>query len=838
MTRPSYRAPQFKGHSPLVIAAFALTAYVLLSPGELRLPAKRQSAQGRTQSSIDSLPELDSSVLLDSIVSLVQNYYVDSGRVNGQMLVLGTMRSLAYALPDLKFHDGLEEYSLSFNSETISFTKNDKMSYDDLLGHLKSLSSFCDRIQVSELVGPGENIMLGSERDSTSIVVNALLSSLDAHSSLLSSDAYQDLRQGTEGAFGGLGVIVGVREHVLTVLKPLPRSPAVRMGVKEDDKIIAIDGHSTFGVSLDKLVSHMRGAPGTKAELLTLRPGDWAPRRVTLEREMISVDSVEAFEHHRKNLHILHLSVENFASRTAKEIRDHIKKFRQKYPVNGLVLDLRNNPGGLLDQAVHVSDIFLDNGVLVTTRGRREEVEKAQQSNDETDYPIVVLMNEDSASASEIVAGALQDNGRAVVVGQPSFGKGSVQTVFELPEQRALKLTIARYYTPANKSIQNIGITPDVWIQPVFKDSENSNLFGSYRYRNEQFLPNHLTGSALDLLTAVKPAMKGYYLSKQNQSEKPNDPEDPSLKVALAVFGKLSKTYGQRLPEGSRRATHWTALSRDAIKEILDPLSSEATNWLKSKHSVSWRQDIQLFASAPELKLEIRSPQEGLTVAAGDVLDVPWRIVNESQRSLDNLSVFIQSPVSGLETKELLIGRIEPNGIREGTLKLRIPFHAPVGRRYVNAGIAIDAQALPAPLDEFIVNISEREPTSIVADLTFRDGATSIHENILEAGERASVAVVVGNKGSKILKNLSVALSNLGGRQLVISSPEITVSNLLPGEQRTVEIPVSASNRLESSLVSIGVAVRHGASSDAVFAVSDVKTSMSLKSAQMKNVSH
>ena len=340
MTRPSYKAPQFKGHSPLVIAAFALTAYVLLSPGELRLPAKRQSAQGRSHSSVDNAPEQDSSLLMDSIVSLVQNYYVDSGRVNGQRLVLGTMRSLAYALPDLKFHDGLEDYSLSFNSETITFAKNDRMSYDELLGRLNSLSSFCDRIQVSELVGPGENIMLGSERDSTSIVVNALLSSLDAHSSLLSSEAYQDLRQGTEGAFGGLGVIVGVREHVLTVLKPLPRSPAIRMGVKEDDKIIAIDGHSTFGVSLDKLVSHMRGAPGTKAELLTLRPGDWAPRNVTLEREMISVDSVEAFEHHKKNLHILHLSVENFASRTAKEIRDHLKKFRQKYPVSGLVLDL------------------------------------------------------------------------------------------------------------------------------------------------------------------------------------------------------------------------------------------------------------------------------------------------------------------------------------------------------------------------------------------------------------------------------------------------------------------------------------------------------------------
>ena len=837
MTRPGRRAHQFKGQSPLVIAAFALTLYVVFSPGHLHLQAKRkivlqsEASRGGEQSSSDS------SLLLDSIINLVQTYYVDSNRVHGETLIIGTMRSLAYAIPELRFHDALESYSLAAESETISFNKGEVLSYDELVGRIRSLVGFCERVDVGSLMGSSDNLMLGSEREPFAIVLNALLSSLDAHSSLLSSDSYQELRQGTEGSFGGLGVLVGIRDHVLTVLKPLPRSPAIRMGVQQDDKIIAIDGQSTFGVGLDRLVTHMRGAPGTKAELLMLRPGDWAPKKLRLEREMIAVDSVESTEHHRKNLHILQLTVENFASRTTKEIREHIRRFRQKYPIHGLVLDLRGNPGGLLDQAVHVSDIFLEKGVVVTTRGRREEIETASQLHDEADYPMVVLMNEDSASASEIVAGALRDNGRAIVIGQPSFGKGSVQTVFELPDQRALKLTIARYFTPADKSIQNVGITPDIWIQPVIKSSENANLFGSYRYRNEQFLPNHLTVGASGYVEAMTPFIKGYYLAPQAQAEKATEThDDPSMEIAMGVFSKLVNTYGNRIPESARRSAHWMALTKENVQKILAPLSREAISWLQSKHNVRWRPETQRLISTAGITLEIPAPETGITAPAGSMLDVPWRIRNDGIVPIENVSVFIQSPVSGLETKEFLIGRIGAKETREGTLKMQLPAHAAAGRRYVNAGVAIDAQALPALQDEFLVNISDREPTSVLADVSFLDGANSRYPNILEADERGVVKVSLVNKGARILKNLKVTCSNLSGAQVTISAPEVTVSSLMPGEARIVDVPVAANSRLESDSVAIGVAVKHGSFSETVFALSDVKTTMSL--GQAEKLSH
>ena len=384
------------GLNTAAFAAIALSLFVMFAPRDGRQAAKGQvrHAPGSTGASRSGQFESSSAILLDSIVSLVQSYYVDSERVTGGQLIAGTMRSLAYAIPILKFVESESSISISTEDEKLEFNLDEEMDYEDLLGRLKSLVAFCERIRINELMNKGDNIMLGSERDESSIVINALLSSLDAHSSLMSKDAYQELRQDTEGAFGGLGVLVGVRDNILTVLKPLPRSPAVKLGIQKQDKIISINGHMTFGLTLDKLVGHMRGDPGTVARLVTLRPGSWSPRVIDLKREVIEVDSVEAHEHHEGGQHVLRLEIENFASRTSKEITDHIRRFRKKYSVTGIVLDLRGNPGGLLDQAVMVSDIFLDQGVVVTTRGRREEIEKAGRNYDEVNYPLVVLMDE------------------------------------------------------------------------------------------------------------------------------------------------------------------------------------------------------------------------------------------------------------------------------------------------------------------------------------------------------------------------------------------------------------------------------------------------------------
>lgn len=814
------------GMNTVAFVAIALSLFILFAPRDGRQSAKsrlRDNGSPRRNTS-EMYLESSSAVLLDSIVSLVQSYYVDSERVTGGQLISGTMRSLAYAIPALKLDESETSISISNGSEVLEFSVDEEMDYQDLLGRLKSLISFCERIRIVDLMNKGDNIMLGSERDESTIVVNALLSSLDAHSSLMSKDAYQDLRHDTEGAFGGLGVLVGVRDNVLTVLKPLPRSPASKLGIQKHDKIISINGQMTFGLTLDKLVGYMRGEPGTVAKLVTLRPGAWSPQALDLKREIIEVDSVEAHEHHVGGLHVLRLEIENFASRTAKEITDQIRKFRKKYPVSGIVLDLRGNPGGLLDQAVTVSDIFLDQGVVVTTRGRREEVERASRDFDEVNFPLVVLMDEDSASASEIVAGALQDNGRAVIVGQPSFGKGSVQTVFELPEQRALKLTIARYFTPTAKSIQNVGIMPDIWIQPIVKSDANDNLFGQYRYRNEQFLPNHLSAVATPHLS-VRPSIKGYFL--QESSGEVDSKPDPEMDIAMTIFSKLKSSYGFSLPESARRSGHALALAMPEVKENLREMSAKSARWLKDKAQVDWITDPFRQPEKAALALQITAPREGLLATTGSRLEVPWKVTNLGAQNAENVSVFVQSPIAGLETREVLVGRIPAGQTREGRLKLYIPQTLSIGRHYVNAGIAVDAQALSNAQGEFLIDVKDESKFSLSANVDFVDGDKSQRKGVLEPNENGMLRLVISNPSDEAAEEISIRVSNLGGQQVSVPKSEFKLDRVNPRESREVFVRIDGKEKLSSSPLIFGVTVATASKFETSNAVAEIITTAS-----------
>ena len=325
--------------------------------------------------------------------------------------------------------------------------------------------------------------MKRKRRDIISNVFNIVLSKLDAHSSYLSSVLYKDLKEGTEGKFGGLGVLVTIKDHVLTVIEPIPKSPAYRAGVKRRDKIVAIDNIKTFGTTLDELVENMRGEPGSNVRLTLLRENQESLLKVDLKREVIEIDSVK--DKILSDGEILYLKIESFSARTAEDIYTAIKKHKN---IKGIVLDLMDNPGGLLDQAIKVADIFLRKGEIVSTKGQSKMSFSAESNKLDSNLPLIVLVNKDSASASEIVASAIQDLNRGLLIGQPTFGKGSVQTVFELPTGEALKLTIARYYSASGRSIQRQGITPDIWLQPLEAYPQNKNILGDFRYKSERFM--------------------------------------------------------------------------------------------------------------------------------------------------------------------------------------------------------------------------------------------------------------------------------------------------------------------------------------------------------------
>jgi carboxyl-terminal processing protease len=326
--------------------------------------------------------------------------------------------------------------------------------------------------------------------------INGMLSSLDPHSAYLTPDLYKELQVDTRGSFGGLGIEITLRNGILTVVSPIEDTPAFRAGIKAGDQIIKIDDEFTKDMTLLHAVKRMRGPEGTKIHLTVRREGepDWI--EVSLHREVIQIKSVK---YRTLEPGYGYLRITQFQERTERDAKRALKQLdAETSGLSGLVLDLRNNPGGLLSQAVRIADLFLDAGVLVYTEGRLENQRQkffAHKQNSTLEVPMIVLVNGGSASASEIVAGALQDHRRALVLGTQTFGKGSVQTILPIEGESAIRLTTARYYTPNGRSIQATGITPDIVMEPVTVAAMSEDKPDVIRERN---LPRHLEKGGTD----------------------------------------------------------------------------------------------------------------------------------------------------------------------------------------------------------------------------------------------------------------------------------------------------------------------------------------------------
>jgi carboxyl-terminal processing protease len=325
--------------------------------------------------------------------------------------------------------------------------------------------------------------------------IRGMVRTLDPHSDYLDPAEYRILASDTQGRFGGIGVEIDVRDGWLTVTAVFPAGPAQRAGVRVGDRFVAIDGARARDMPIEEAVRRMRGEPGTEVRVTLRRQEDAPAFESTMRREIIAVDAVEADVLADRHVYV---RLRIFQETTTRELQDVLDRAeiaaREQGGIRGILLDLRDNPGGLLDQAVSVTDEFLSEGIIVTTRGRDDRelsTATARSSGTRSEWPMVVLVNGYTASAAEIVAGALHDHGRAVIVGTRTFGKGSVQNVIELPDASALKLTVARYYTPSGRSIQAQGIDPDIMIEQI-----TDSAVGSEAGLSEALLERHLENEA------------------------------------------------------------------------------------------------------------------------------------------------------------------------------------------------------------------------------------------------------------------------------------------------------------------------------------------------------
>ena len=327
---------------------------------------------------------------------------------------------------------------------------------------LRTFTDVLDRIKQDYVEEVEDKTLLNN-------AIRGMLSGLDPHSAYLDQDDFKDLQAGTSGEFGGLGIEVGMEDGFIKVIAPIDDTPAQQAGIKAGDLIIRLDETPVKGMTLSEAVKIMRGKPKTEITLTIIREGEDKPLKISIVRDIIRVKSIKS---RLLEPGFGYLRVTQFQARTALNLKEDLNELQKQNeaPIKGLILDLRNNPGGVLNAAVEVSDVFLDGGLVVYTEGRGEGAKQRFQATPGDTLqgaPVVVLVNGGSASASEIVAGALQDHQRAIIMGEQTFGKGSVQTILPLSNGTALKLTTARYYTPKGRSIQAEGIEPDIKLESL-----------------------------------------------------------------------------------------------------------------------------------------------------------------------------------------------------------------------------------------------------------------------------------------------------------------------------------------------------------------------------------
>jgi carboxyl-terminal processing protease len=385
------------------------------------------------------------------------------------------------------------------------------------------------------------------EKDLVYGAIKGMLSSLDPHSSFMPPEVFNEMKVDTKGEFGGLGIQIGIKDKILTIIAPIEDTPAYRAGVKAGDKIIKIEDESTKDISLHDAVSKLRGKPGTAVTITIVRKGLDKPKEITIVRDIIEIKSVKS-----KVIedNIGYVKLTQFQQKTASELKKALKELSKK-EINALILDLRNNPGGLLRGAVDVTSQFLPDGKLVVyIKGRDGKKTEFKTDNGKPfDFPMVILVNEGSASASEIVAGAMQDWGKSIVLGTQTFGKGSVQTVIPLSDGSALRLTTARYYTPKGRTIQTTGITPDIIVKLEAKNGEKTHLV-----LREKDLDKHLENEKTEKDKEIE--------DKKDKDDKETKKEDEEDRDMAAFPGKVEEEDDNQLQRAIDLLKGWRVFNK------------------------------------------------------------------------------------------------------------------------------------------------------------------------------------------------------------------------------------------------------------------------------------
>lgn len=717
--------------------------------------------------------QLENITLISRGVYLIQHEYYDSARIRPREMLEEGFYELAKEIPDVlpQFQDGSLKLFVGNKNTDIGLAGVDKLY--DILAPVSAAFAFLREHHTGQIT-PAE---------AEYAFIRGMLSVLDPHSNILPPKEYEEFKTQTQGEYGGLGIVIGIKDQELTIVSPIEDTPAFRAGLKADDKILMIDDQNTTNMPLTDAVDLMRGIPGTQVTL-KVKSKNRQPRDVTLMREKIVIESVVSKLVTKDRGRYGVIRIKGFQEDTREDAVQAVKALKRESggALKGIVLDLRNNPGGLLDQAILVADMFLRKGDIVFTVGAgnlEEEVAVAKEQSDDVDLPMIVLINEGSASASEIVAGALKNNDRAVVIGKKSFGKGSVQSLFSLRDGSSLKLTVAQYLTPGRQSIQAVGIAPDIHvypsvIAPEFYDLVEDDILG------EEKLEAHLDNAAQ--ARQNKPLHTLSYLEEEKdeaESSYTNKIKDDDFVLNLAI-DILARTNPAQ-PRTAILSNVHDVLKKEVLeqdKKITVALQKKDIDWSlcdsPRKSSLKVQHEFLNENGAPVslLKAETKASLRITLTNAG---------AHTVCRALAEIEAF--NPL--LDHQEFVFGRVSPGAQKTAEIPLDIPADIIPFHEKIKLNTYTQARKETPHSISIATQFVDQSPPHLayayqVADGTL-EGTVGNKNGIPEKGEEVFLQVKIKNVGPVAAKKTIINIKNTEGKYVLLKKARDSLEDLVPG---------------------------------------------------------
>jgi carboxyl-terminal processing protease len=724
----------------------------------------------------------------------IRDAYVDPARIDPKKMLFSALDSVQFNIPEVLVEPYPEQdrVVVVVNDKKEEFSTADVDSPWRLSGKLKKIFRF-----IEAHMNPGADLAQVEYA-----AINGMLSTLDPHSVLLDPETAREMDVSTSGKFGGLGIVIGMRARKLTVLRPIKGTPAQRAGIETGDHIVKIDHEVTENLTLQEAVERMRGTPDTKVTLWISRKGKDGVLRFDLERALIRVESVESRMLSRD---IGYIRLKQFSGSTGQELEEAMRDLEAK-GAKGWVLDLRWNPGGLLEQAIKVADIFVEKGTIVTTVGGRERDPRRAHKQGTDGRPVAVLVNSSSASASEIVAGALKNLDRAVIIGTNTFGKGSVQVLYDNKDGSKLKLTIAQYLTPGDRSIQSTGIVPDIELQRMLVPPENDDptdylrlLPPSHSYREadlrEHLVSRYATGEE-------KPAYKlSYVYQAPKQANVLTDDEQAAEGPPIEEIEPLEDEFVQDFEIELARdlvamssAAQRTAML-DTAKTLLAQRRTAAEKKLVddlAKLGVDWSSAASR-AEAPA-QLEARITTDKPRYQAGDTVTLTGTVTNRGTGPAYRVHGRIDTDDPVFEDTELVFGRIAPGESRTWNAQIKIPAEARdrVDQLSFQFSEARNTAVAAAPVSLRIV-AAERPVFAYSHQLLDQGNG----DGLVQIGEAVQVRVTIKNIGKGVAAEPTALLRNASGDGVLLKKARFELGKLAPGESKTVDFMFDVRSELK-----------------------------------------